>query len=114
MGLRIQRLSRGRQKQAPALAPPAAAVAPATAVSAANGAQATGAASAPLPVPIAIRSLTRYQHDPAFKNFLWKLRHPPRTTATRGRSRADGDTQRQGPQHPCPGDTPRRGQESTG
>lgn len=100
MGLRIKLFSRGGQRQAPAPEPPAAAVAPVSAVSAANGAEAASAASVPSPVPIAIRSLTRYQHDPAFQNFQWKLRHPPRTGATRGRARADYDTQRQGPQQP--------------
>jgi hypothetical protein len=99
MGLRFQLFRRGGKKQPPAPEPPAAAVVSAAAVSAADGAQAAGAASAPSPVPVAIRSLTRYQHDPAFKNFQWKLRHPPRTGATRGRRRAD-DAQRQVPRTP--------------
>jgi hypothetical protein len=103
MGRRIQFFSffsRGRQKLPPAPEPPAAAVVSAAAISATNGAQPAGAASSPSLVPVAIRSLTRYQHDPAFKNFQWKLRHPPRTAAARGRSRADDDARRQKPRNP--------------
>ncbi len=50
---------------------------------------------APLRPPIAIRSLTQYQRDPAFKNFQNKLRRPPGTTASRARGRADYEAQRQ-------------------
>jgi hypothetical protein len=99
MGLRIQFFGKGGQNHPPIPEPPAAAVVSAPAVSATNGGQTVGAAPTPSPVPVAIRSLTRYQHDPAFQNFQWKLRHPPRTGATRGRRRAD-DAQRQVPRTP--------------
>jgi len=52
---------------------------------------------APPRPPIAIRSLTQYQRDPAFKNFQKKLRHVPGTTASRNRGRADYEARRQAP-----------------
>lgn len=97
MGLRIRLFgNRGPKRPAPATPPE-------TAVSAAAAPPTSGAAdvrTAPArpPAPVAIGSLTRYQHDPAFQNFQKKLRRPPGTAARRGLSLGDDGRQRQGPQ----------------
>ncbi len=98
MGLRSYLFSRRGQKQPSATEPLAAAPVDAAAAPSTDTAQGTSAAPAPLPV--AIRSLTRYQHDPAFKNFQQKLRRSPGMAAAHGRRRADYDAQRQRPQDP--------------
>jgi len=97
MGLRSHLFSRSGQKQ-PFAAEPSP-VAPADAAAAPFTDTAQGIGAAPSPPSVAIRSLTRYQHDPAFKNFQQKLRRAP-GAAARGRNRSDYDAQRQRPPDP--------------
>src|SRR5690348_4174323 len=41
------------------------------------------AAPASVPAPRALQTLSAYQQDPAFQNFLYKLHHAPRLGGTR-------------------------------
>jgi hypothetical protein len=78
----LSRLFRKRQNVPPPESRPAepAPVAPAEESAAAHEApappQQSPAATEDRP-PVPLRSLTRYQHDPAFQNFVQKLKRPP-------------------------------------